>query len=201
MSCCCCHRCRSCPSMTTAGCCWSGTQATTTGGASLAARSSGASHPPPQRCGRPARKSAPTCDWFACWTAHLSCAHPSRRRPRHNPRRPRLRMGKPQQLHRGFHRHHRHHARPLPSQRAAPHDLSSTSPGAPVTGLYWLRPGFRSSLAADRGRAHPSWPGIGSASAARQAGAVKGSAKYWVSCVTRSPVNSMTLSVQVGTPS
>jgi GNAT superfamily N-acetyltransferase len=35
--------------------------------------------------------------------------------------------------------------------------------------------------------------GIGSASAARHAGAWKRSAKYWVSCVTRSPVNSMTL--------
>jgi hypothetical protein len=40
---------------------------------------------------------------------------------------------------------------------------------------------------------HGSRPGIGSASAARQGGAWKGSAKYWVSCVTRSPVNSMTL--------
>jgi hypothetical protein len=35
--------------------------------------------------------------------------------------------------------------------------------------------------------------GMGSASAAREAGAGKGSAKYWVSCVTRSPVSSMTL--------
>jgi|ERR1700745_3765350 hypothetical protein len=38
-----------------------------------------------------------------------------------------------------------------------------------------------------------SSPGMGSASAAREAGAGKGSAKYWVSCVTRSPVSSMTL--------
>jgi ketosteroid isomerase-like protein len=40
---------------------------------------------------------------------------------------------------------------------------------------------------------HQSWPGIGSASAVREAGAGKGSAKYWVSCVTSSPVSSMTL--------
>ena len=36
-------------------------------------------------------------------------------------------------------------------------------------------------------------PGIGSASAARQAGAPNGSAKYWVSCATCSPANSMML--------
>jgi len=40
---------------------------------------------------------------------------------------------------------------------------------------------------------HRSRSGIGSASAAREAGAGKGSAKYWVSWVTRSPVSSMTL--------
>ena len=49
--------------------------------------------------------------------------------------------------------------------------------------------------------AHWSRAGIGSASAARPAGASKGSAKYWVSCVTRPSVNSMTLSEYVGTPS
>ena len=38
-----------------------------------------------------------------------------------------------------------------------------------------------------------SRPGIGSASAARQEGAWKGSAKYWVSWVTRSSAHSMTL--------
>src|SRR5215216_889160 len=43
--------------------------------------------------------------------------------------------------------------------------------------------------------------GIDSASAARRAGASKGSAKYWVSCVTRPSVISMTLSEYVGTPS
>lgn len=43
--------------------------------------------------------------------------------------------------------------------------------------------------------------GIGSASAARPGAAGKGSAKYWVSCVTRSPVNSMTLTEYEGTPS
>jgi hypothetical protein len=48
---------------------------------------------------------------------------------------------------------------------------------------------------------HRSWPGIGSASAAREEGAGKGSAKYWVSCVTRSPVSSMTLTEYVGMPS
>jgi hypothetical protein len=48
---------------------------------------------------------------------------------------------------------------------------------------------------------HRSRSGIGSASAARQGGAWKGSAKYWVSCVTRSSVNSMTLTAYVGTPS
>ncbi len=42
-------------------------------------------------------------------------------------------------------------------------------------------------------RVYWSRSGIGSASAARDAGAWKGSAKYWVSCVTRSPVNSMML--------
>jgi hypothetical protein len=36
-------------------------------------------------------------------------------------------------------------------------------------------------------------PGIGSASAARQAGEGKALAKYCVSCVTCPPVNSMTL--------
>ena len=41
----------------------------------------------------------------------------------------------------------------------------------------------------------------GSASAARQAGAWKGSAKYWVSWVTCSPANSMMLTECVGTPS
>ena len=40
---------------------------------------------------------------------------------------------------------------------------------------------------------HWSRSGIGSDSAARQAGAWKGSAKYWVSCVTRSSANSMML--------
>ena len=40
---------------------------------------------------------------------------------------------------------------------------------------------------------HSSVTGIGSAIAARQEGASKGSAKYWVSCVTRSSVNSMRL--------
>jgi len=43
--------------------------------------------------------------------------------------------------------------------------------------------------------------GIGSASAARPGGAGKRSAKYWVSCVTRPPVNSMTLTEYEGTPS
>jgi hypothetical protein len=42
---------------------------------------------------------------------------------------------------------------------------------------------------------------IGSASAARQGDAGKGSAKYWVSCLTRPSVISMTLSEYVGTPS
>ena len=41
---------------------------------------------------------------------------------------------------------------------------------------------------------HRSRPGIGSASAARQGCAWKGSAKYWVSWVTKPSVNSMTLS-------
>ena len=38
-----------------------------------------------------------------------------------------------------------------------------------------------------------SRPGIGSASAARQAGDPNGSAKYCVSCATRSSANSMML--------
>jgi hypothetical protein len=52
----------------------------------------------------------------------------------------------------------------------------------------------RSSLAVDfvhrpaAAGVHRSRPGIGSASAARRAGAWKGSAKYWPSCVTRSSV-------------
>ena len=49
--------------------------------------------------------------------------------------------------------------------------------------------------------AYWSGPGIGSASAARPGAAWKGSAKYWVSCVTRPSVISMTLSEYVGTPS
>jgi hypothetical protein len=43
--------------------------------------------------------------------------------------------------------------------------------------------------------------GIGSASAARPGAAWKGSAKYWVSCVTKPSVISMTLTEYVGTPS
>ena len=43
--------------------------------------------------------------------------------------------------------------------------------------------------------------GIGSASAARPGAAGKGSAKYWVSWVTRPSVISMTLTEFVGTPS
>jgi hypothetical protein len=39
---------------------------------------------------------------------------------------------------------------------------------------------------------HRSRPGTGSASAARQGGAWKGSAKYWVSCVIRPSVNTRT---------
>ena len=53
---------------------------------------------------------------FYQWRTQLSRTRPSRRRPRHHSRRPRLRMGEPQQLHRRLHRHHRHHTRPLPSQ-------------------------------------------------------------------------------------
>jgi hypothetical protein len=49
--------------------------------------------------------------------------------------------------------------------------------------------------------AHWSRAGIGSASAARAGDAWKGSAKYWVSCVTRPSVISMTLTEYVGTPS
>jgi hypothetical protein len=42
-------------------------------------------------------------------------------------------------------------------------------------------------------------PGIGSASAVRQAGAPKVSAKYWVSCTTCSSASSAMLTEQVGT--
>jgi alkanesulfonate monooxygenase SsuD/methylene tetrahydromethanopterin reductase-like flavin-dependent oxidoreductase (luciferase family) len=49
------------------------------------------------------------------------------------------------------------------------------------------------SFEIDGCRVYRSPPGIGSASAARQGAAWKGSAKYWVSCVTRSPANSMML--------
>jgi hypothetical protein len=48
---------------------------------------------------------------------------------------------------------------------------------------------------------HSSARGIGSASAARPGGAGKGSAKYWVSCVTRPSATSITLTDRVGTPS
>lgn len=43
-------------------------------------------------------------------------------------------------------------------------------------------------------------PGIGSASAARQAGTPKGSAKYCVSCTTCWSANSMMLTEYEGTP-
>ena len=49
--------------------------------------------------------------------------------------------------------------------------------------------------------AYWSWAGIGSASAARPGAASKGSAKYWVSCVTRPSLISMMLTECVGTPS
>jgi catechol 2,3-dioxygenase-like lactoylglutathione lyase family enzyme len=48
---------------------------------------------------------------------------------------------------------------------------------------------------------YQSRPGIGSASAAREGDARKGSAKYCVSCVTRPSVNSMMLTEWVGSPS
>jgi hypothetical protein len=63
--------------------------------------------------------------------------------------------------------------------------------------------GARSMSSIDPTAVSAYWPGagIGSASAARPGGALKGSAKYWVSCVTRPSVISMTLSEYVGTPS
>ena len=48
------------------------------------------------------------------------------------------------------------------------------------------------------GWVHGSRAGIGSAGAARRAGAWKGPANYCVSCVTRSAVTSMTLTAEVG---
>ena len=50
----------------------------------------------------------------------LSRAGPAGRRPRHDQRRLRLRMGEPQQLHRRLRRHHRHHPGPLPNQPGTP---------------------------------------------------------------------------------
>jgi hypothetical protein len=62
--------------------------------------------------------------------------------------------------------------------------LPLTGHSRPDPGILCLRPG---------GPGRRQLSGIGSASAARQGAAWKGSAKYWVSCVTRSPPNSMTL--------
>ena len=53
----------------------------------------------------------------------------------------------------------------------------------------------------DRSIAYRRRAGIGSTSAARPGGAWKGSAKYWVSCVTRPSLISITLTEYVGTPS
>ncbi len=50
---------------------------------------------------------------------HPSRTRPARRRPRHHPRRPRLRMGEPQRLHRRLQHHHRHHPGPPPNQSPA----------------------------------------------------------------------------------
>ena len=52
-----------------------------------------------------------------------------------------------------------------------------------------------------RARLSSDGPGIGSASAARDSGASKGSAKYWVSCATYPPENSMMLTECDGRPS
>lgn len=53
---------------------------------------------------------------FYEWRTHPPRARAPRRRPRHHPHRPRLRMGQSQRLHRGVHRHHRNDPGPLPNQ-------------------------------------------------------------------------------------
>ena len=77
-----------------------------------------------------------------------------------------------------------------------PHRCRATSVLGCLAPSVDARPSTRRAAAAYWSRA-----GIGSASAARPAGASKGSAKYWVSWVTRPSVISMTLTEHVGTPS
>ncbi len=62
-------------------------------------------------------------------------------------------------------------------------------------------PELMSSIDPAAACAYRSRSGIGSASAARPGAAGNGSAKYWVSCVTRPSVISMMLTEYVGTPS
>jgi hypothetical protein len=80
-------------------------------------------------------------------------------------------------------------------------EVAGSKPAAPITRKAVQYRGFRRSSPPFLRRAYWARAGIGSASAARPGGAGKGSAKYWVSCVTRPSVISMTLSEYVGTPS
>jgi alkanesulfonate monooxygenase SsuD/methylene tetrahydromethanopterin reductase-like flavin-dependent oxidoreductase (luciferase family) len=72
-------------------------------------------------------------------------------------------------------------------------------------GTGWIRrlstPGTAGAQPTTRRAVHQSRPRIGSASGAREGGGWKGSAKYWVSCVTRPSVNSMMLTEWVVAPS
>lgn len=79
----------------------------------------------------------------------------------------------------------------LVTERLSPAGVRLSRPNlaGPTTG----RAGWKCPRARSSGAAYPGWPGIGSASAARLAGAAKGSAKYCVSWVTIPSANSMTL--------
>jgi hypothetical protein len=109
------------------------------------------------------------------------------------------------------HRRHRHSARRHPDRRQ-PQRRHSAHPAppsraarAPQARLAEAPPG-QAGRPADPSEARnqaPAMvrPGIGSASAALQAGAPKGSAKYCVSCTTCWSANSMMLTEYEGTPS
>ena len=75
------------------------------------------------------------------------------------------------------------------AQRQAPTGIRGGRPGSGQRRLNGLRPVYCRAVKCN----YPSRSAAGSASATRQAGAWKGSAKYWVSCATRSSANSMTL--------
>jgi hypothetical protein len=90
----------------------------------LAPAADGSPAPPGRPPGhRPPLASSYSCVHYRQQPARLATGKmpgPPRRRPRHDPCRPRLRVGEPQQLHRGLHQHHRHHPRPPPDRSPAP---------------------------------------------------------------------------------